>query len=264
MNEYSETLALRKHQVNSAAQIYVSSVLLFNPPMDIDEIRRQNIRALEEQHGAPALSSKAGMSLTQFYNLRDGAKDSRTGKKRGMRKETAWRIEDAAGVPRGYLDIPHSELPNGPSQIPPVSLESHPDLFSVPRVRFKLSAGISGFSVEPENGNGKPIFFRRDWFDTNGYKPESLFAVRVQGVSMEPSLWDGDLVVINTADTKPVDGDVFAINYEGELVVKRLRRDEGQWFACSDNADQRRFAPKRCTEDVQIIGKAVYRQGERI
>jgi len=71
-------------------------------------------------------------------------------------------------------------------------------------------------------------------------------------------------VVINTDDVRPVDGDVFAINYEGELVIKRMRRDAGQWFACSDNQDQRRYPPKVCHEDVQIIGRAVYRQGERI
>lgn len=134
----------------------------------------------------------------------------------------------------------------------------------MPRVKFKLSAGVSGYAIELENGNGKPVFFREDWFSSNGYSPDKLFAVRVAGASMEPSLWDGDLVVINTADDNPQDGDAFALNYEGELVIKRLRRDAGEWWAASDNADQRRFAPKRCTEDVKIIGRVVYKQSERI
>lgn len=146
----------------------------------------------------------------------------------------------------------------------PVQLDEHPDLMSVPRVKFKLSAGVSGYAVEPENGNGKPVFFRKDWFELHHYKPEKMFAVRVSGASMEPSLWDGDLVVINTDDTALHDGDVFAMNYEGEMVIKRLRRDAGEWLATSDNADQRRFAPKRCTEDVKIIGRVVYKQSERI
>ena len=81
---------------------------------------------------------------------------------------------------------------------------------------------------------------------------------------MEPSLWDGDLVVINTSDTSPHDGEAFAINYEGELVIKRLRRDAGEWFAISDNSDQRRYSPKRCTEDVVILGRVIYKQSERI
>ncbi len=76
--------------------------------MDIDQIRRINLCDLEKMHGASALAKKAGMSPAQFYNLRDGAKDSKTGKPRGMRKETAWKLEDAAGVKRGYLDILHA------------------------------------------------------------------------------------------------------------------------------------------------------------
>lgn len=145
-----------------------------------------------------------------------------------------------------------------------INLSEHPDLKAVPRVRFKLSAGVSGYSVEPEDGNSKPVFFRKDWFEMHNYKPEKLFAVRVTGASMEPALWDSDLVVINTADTAPHDGDVFAMNYEGELVIKRMRRDAGEWWACSDNADQRRFAPKRCTDEVKIIGRVIYKQSERI
>lgn len=145
-----------------------------------------------------------------------------------------------------------------------ISLSDHPDLVSVPRVKFKLSAGVSGYAIEPENGNGKPVFFRQDWFASNGYRPEKLFAVRVSGASMEPALWDGDLVVINTNDTTPHDGEAFAINYEGEMVIKRMRRDAGEWWATSDNSDQRRFAPKRCTEDVVIIGRVIYKQSERI
>ncbi len=145
-----------------------------------------------------------------------------------------------------------------------ISLSEHPDLLAVPRVKFKLSAGVSGFAIEPENGNGKPIFFRKDWFEMNNYRPEALFGVRVSGASMEPALWDGDLVVINTADINPHDGEAFALNYEGELVIKRMRRDAGEWWATSDNSDQRRFAPKRCTEGVVIIGRVIYKQSERI
>lgn len=145
-----------------------------------------------------------------------------------------------------------------------ISLSDHPDLLEVPRVKFKLSAGVSGFAIDVDQGNGKPIFFRQDWFEMHGYRPDKLFAVRISGQSMEPRLWDGDLVVINTEDNAPTDGELFALNYEGELVVKRLRRDSGEWWACSDNPDQQRYAPKRCTEDVKIIGTVVYRQGERI
>jgi len=76
--------------------------------MDIDEVRRTNIRTLEHEFGSPsALADAVGMSYAQYQNLRDGANDPRSGKKRGMRKETAWRFEDAGKRPRGWLDQPH-------------------------------------------------------------------------------------------------------------------------------------------------------------
>lgn len=79
---------------------------------DIDQIRRENIKAIEDELGSASIAAKAiGMALAQFLNLRDGAKDSKTGKPRGMRKETAWKIEDGARKPRGWLDIDHSDQP---------------------------------------------------------------------------------------------------------------------------------------------------------
>lgn len=180
---------------------------------------------------------------------------TRLGKRYGL--NPMW-ISKGVGQMR---DTSPAQSTQGPQLI---GLSDHPDLVLVPRVKFKLSAGVSGYAIEPENGNGKPVFFRQDWFEMHNYKPDKLFGVRVSGASMEPSLWDGDLVVINTADTAPYDGDVFAMNYEGEMVIKRMRRDAGEWFATSDNSDQRRFAPKRCTEDVSIIGRVIYKQSERI
>jgi hypothetical protein len=77
--------------------------------MDIDEIRRANLKVLERELGKPKLMAEAaGMSYAQYVNYRDGAFDKRSGKKRGMRKETAWRFEDACKRPRGWLDQVHS------------------------------------------------------------------------------------------------------------------------------------------------------------
>lgn len=76
---------------------------------DIDEIRRENLRTIENECGGPAIAaSLLDMSPAQFINLRNGAKDSKTGKPRGMRKSTARRIEFAAKKPAGWLDIDHS------------------------------------------------------------------------------------------------------------------------------------------------------------
>lgn len=67
---------------------------------DIDEIRRKAMGVLEKEAGGPVAAAKqAGMSHSQWANLRSGAPDSKTGKARGMRKETARKIEAAFAKP---------------------------------------------------------------------------------------------------------------------------------------------------------------------
>lgn len=80
---------------------------------------------------------------------------------------------------------------------------------------------------------------------------------------MEPSLYEGDLVIVNTADAQPQDGVVFAVNYEGEPVVKRLSRDAGQWWLTSDNTDQRKYHRKVCRgSDCIVIGRVVRKESD--
>lgn len=143
--------------------------------------------------------------------------------------------------------------------------DQNPIVAKIRKVKLRLSAGIIGFSIDAEEEDGNPIFFRKDWLAARGYKAEKLIAIHVKGDSMEPNLHGGDIVVINTADTTPRDGDVFAVNYEGEDVVKRLVRDAGTWWLLSDNSDQRRFGRKECAGDMcLLIGKVIHKQSERI
>ncbi len=254
------TLAKREKPVNSEARIDVFRITLSNQCMwDIDNIRRDKLRLIEKEAGsATNAASLLGMSIAQFSNLRDGAKDSKTGRPRGMRKETARRIEEAAGKPAGWLDQPQG------TSLTEIPLDANPDYPAIRRVVFKLSAGASGFGVEYPQDEGAPIVFQREWFESRGYRPARLFAVRVANGSMEPGLNDGDTVVVDTDDTQPRDGVAFAINYEGELVVKRLVRDAGQWWLSSDNPNQAVYPRKVCDERSVILGRIVHKQSERI
>lgn len=124
---------------------------------------------------------------------------------------------------------------------------------------------MTGFAVTDEADDGDLIVFRRSWYERHRYSPEKLIAIRVKGQSMEPGLYENDTVVINTADTLPKDGEVYAVNYEGEAVIKRMERDLGQWFLSSDNADKTRYSRKQCAGAMCIIiGRVVHKQSERI
>lgn len=191
-----------------------------------------------------------------------------SGKSKFLRGENLLKAAAALGVRQQWLamgDGPMVEGENGKQSMPvELDLENNPDYPSIRRVKFKLSAGATGFGVDYRGDLGPPIPFPRSWYERKGLKPDKLFATTVSNGSMEPGLYDSDTVVVNTAQHEPKDGCVFAVNYEGELVIKRLVRDDGQWWLSSDNPDKTRYPRKVCHEGVILIGEIVHKQSERI
>jgi phage repressor protein C with HTH and peptisase S24 domain len=192
-------------------------------------------------------------------------------KEKSFGEKKARKLEAQAGMPDFYLDTPIVDAEAKPrpmfsrtGRMPLVEIDEQSEFVAIKRVDLKISAGISGYSIDYIDGERSPIFFRRDWLEKNGYEADKLFAIPVGGESMIPTLYPDDMVVGNAADTKQMEGEVYAVNYEGELVIKRLHREAGQWFLSSDNADKRRFANKLCHENCFIIGRIIYKQSERI
>jgi phage repressor protein C with HTH and peptisase S24 domain len=167
----------------------------------------------------------------------------------------AWLLHND-GSPTGGL---------APFQVPALPEDSADRYYYIKKVRLRLSAGMKGVQIDAEEYDGSTMGIDRNWVKKNGFQPDMLLAVEIHGESMEPSLHEGDTVVVNTADVHPVDGAVFAINYEGEPLVKRLSRDAGDWWLTSDNSDQRRFHRKVCRGDSCIlVGRVVLKESERI
>jgi phage repressor protein C with HTH and peptisase S24 domain len=166
------------------------------------------------------------------------------------------------GVSPNWLATGRGRMKPAPAK--EMALDENPDYPAIRRVKIKLSAGVTGFGVEPLNEDHAPIVFARSWYESNGYRPEALLAIKVAGASMETGLYDGDWVVINTDDTTPRDGVAYALNYDGEAVIKRLFRTDGQWVAASDNPDKRLYRDRPLNGDTFIIGRVVHKQSERI
>lgn len=165
--------------------------------------------------------------------------------------------DQAVDTPPVMAPVPHTKVGIEDPEDPAFTL--------IPKVRLRLTAGISGFAVEPEVGSDDlaTTAVPTHWIVQRGYSPSNLIAIHVRGESMEPTFYDGDLVVLNLADTRPIDGGVYAINYEGEPVVKRMSRDAGEWWLTSDNPDQRKYHRKVCSGDACIVvGRIVRRETE--
>jgi len=84
----------------------------------------------------------------------------------------------------------------------------------------ELAAGL-GSELKQEN-HGPKLRFSKSTLRMCGVQSENAVCVKVSGNSMEPSLFDGDVVGINLGDKRVVDGKSYAINHDGLLRIKRL------------------------------------------
>jgi len=235
----------------------------------MDDLTRHRKMRLSELIAGPPYGGNR-VEFGKAVNLSKGRITQLLSNEHQFGERAAQTICDSLGLPghyfeQGFVIVDNPPFGNKPTTqnlvVPLLDNDRYP---SIRRVRFKLQAGASGFAIEYLNEDGAPMVFHQDWFKSRGYEPSKLFAVKVSGASMEPGLFDSDVVVVNTAQTQPKDGIVFAVNYEGEMVVKRMHRDSGNWWLKSDNPDKTRYADKQCHEGVRMIGEVVHKQSEHI
>lgn len=131
-----------------------------------------------------------------------------------------------------------------------------PPNVAIQMVSIEVQAGIDRFIAEPLEDAGGKHHVPREWLEENDLYPSSLVAVKIKGDSMQPLLFEGDIAVVNTADKVRKNGGVFAMNYEGQAVIKRLVYERRDWFLASDNPE---FKPVPCRgSDCIVIGRVVH------
>nr|WP_288454617.1 LexA family transcriptional regulator [uncultured Pseudomonas sp.] len=135
----------------------------------------------------------------------------------------------------------------------------------VPQYSARGSAGTGQFNEHVEVSGG--LVFKRAWLANLGLRERSLHVIYVQGQSMEPTISDGDVVLIDESQMDPKDGRIYAIlKADGEVIIKRLVQSfTGGWIVRSDNADKRAFPDQPVSDTdidhIQIIGRVVWHGG---
>ena len=133
----------------------------------------------------------------------------------------------------------------------------------VPRSFARLSAGSGEIVFDEKNGPALP--FETVWIKAKGLYGNSLILVDAAGDSMEPTINDGDMVLVHTRIGDDFeDGKVYAIRYNDELRVKRLfHRHDGGIVIRSDNHG--RFpdepVPPDSLEHIEVLGSVVWAAG---
>jgi phage repressor protein C with HTH and peptisase S24 domain len=186
----------------------------------------------------------------------------------GIQAPAARKLGEFLGVDPVWLEKGEgSPEPAAPKEDPgyqPLQPDDR-QFVQIPLVELKLSAGLSGYQTVPLGDTDSTLNLREGWMRTRRLNPKNLVAIQITGDSMERSLHAGDIVILDTSDTDPKDGEVYAVNYEGQAVVKRLERDAGDWWLTSDNASPGRHGRKVCRgDDCIIVGRVVRKESDRI
>jgi phage repressor protein C with HTH and peptisase S24 domain len=158
-----------------------------------------------------------------------------------------------APLPAAADDHPFIEDAKG------VRVGDEPDTVPIRRVTLKLHAGVTGFETEPDLEDGGVLHLPRAIVEGHNLVPHQLLAIRVRGQSMEPMMFEDDVVVVNTADKKPLSREIYAVNFNGEALVKQLVKRNNDWFLYSVNPD---FGPINVRSgQCSIVGRVVYQPG---
>lgn len=93
------------------------------------------------------------------------------------------------------------------------------DFILIPLVEACLSAG--GGSFETSSVIAKEYAFRKDFIQSKG-NPDNMVLMRVSGDSMEPEVYDNDMVLIDQSRTNILAGKIYAVSFEDCIYLKRI------------------------------------------
>ena len=127
----------------------------------------------------------------------------------------------------------------------------------VPRLALDASAG-NGALAASEQPFGA-LRFARGWLRQAGLEPAKLSGIAVAGDSMEPTLRDGDEILVDERPRALRDG-VHVVRVGDALLVKRLDLGRpGRITLISDNPIY--AAQDLDAREVQVIGRVVWKSG---
>ena len=157
-----------------------------------------------------------------------------------------------------FFGVAESEL-GAPEDFPSANAEkrARKEWVDVPRLALGASAGPGALAGE-EAAIGAFRFAAR-WMREQGLDPTMLSAIVVAGDSMEPTLRDGDEILVDRTPRPWRDG-IHVVRAGDALLVKRLDTGRpGTLALVSDNPAYR--AIELAPDEVQVIGRVVWKSG---
>lgn len=129
----------------------------------------------------------------------------------------------------------------------------------VPRYDVAASAGAGTLNISEQVVDY--IQFKPDWIkNVLGTSAQHLSLISVKGDSMETTLSDGDIILVDTTDRHFEANAIYVLQLEGSLLVKRIQRKmDGTVVIKSDN---KAYEPETVrgdmVEQLKVVGRVVW------
>jgi hypothetical protein len=229
----------RKNPIANFGQpIYVDSIMFEDPRANLEELIRKN------GHDFAAISKMLGKNPAYIQQY------IRRGSPRKLDEEDRRRLAEFYGVEESLLGAPamRQARPRGPVT---------PDgLLRIKQLQVGASAGPGSLA---DDEYAESMGFGPKWLRRLGIDPANLSLIAVDGDSMDPTLGDGDdIMVDHSAATRSLRDGIYVLRMDDVLLVKRVAMGpSGKLSIRSDNPQYPDW------EDVDagvvnIIGRVVW------
>lgn len=195
--------------------------------------------------GVTKASQLADISQPTISRWKDGSSDPKV--------SNVVALAQAAGVTLDWLVL-------GASEQLVASNAVNDDYYYIPAYEIEASAGHGAFT-EGTTTPAKYLAFRKDWVHDRRLSPSSLSAIFARGDSMEPTIPDGAIILVDGSRIEPLDGKIYVIRMDERLWVKRVQWIMGGGLRLI--SDNRIYGDTDITKadlahnDIQICGQVV-------
>lgn len=119
----------------------------------------------------------------------------------------------------------------------------------------EATGSMGGGSTETGDRALTYLSFRTDWIRSKG-NPEYMSVIRAFGDSMDPTITDGSVVLVDEGRRQFVKNKVYYLRYNGQMYIKRLVEREGLLAIVSDNDPNVLLVSD--ADDFEIIGRCIW------
>lgn len=208
---------------------------------------RMNI-SIKRAGGATLMAEKAGVSTSVLRKWRAGESDPT--------RINLIRMAQAANVSLAWLAAGEGDMERDSN--PMSGMETQEDYALIPRYDIQVSAGPG--TLTQHEAELSRMAFSRDWLQQEGFTATDLVLVSARGDSMEGTIGEGDLLLVDTARRTVKDDGIYVLRVNDGVLAKRLQLDwqGGLWVRSDNTMYEDQHISDEAAASLDVVGRVVW------